>query len=326
MRDKLGETLKQRLWDEYEAERHPEVEGRTSSARHADAVSAADAPALTSKLTQWVAGLVSLTLLIGAIYWVFELGRRDANEVPVIQAMGGVARALPADSGGPEVANQGLQVNQVLASNTTAPIEPETRLAPPPQRVVAEDITPMPAVPPSAGPAILTPVTPPETQPTATPPAPETPAFTLPESRPGADPNMTRPLRRVPGANVLPDSADLLSNAIADAIREATTEASAAPAPAPVAAPQPAPAYIGETMIQLGAYDDEESANRDYDALLIDNQDLMGRLVRFVERREAGGRVFYRLRARGFTSMEEATAMCKALLARSVQCIAVTAR
>ena len=79
-------------------------------------------------------------------------------------------------------------------------------------------------------------------------------------------------------------------------------------------------------MIQLGAYDDEESANRDYDALLANNQDLMGRLVRFVERREAGGRVFYRLRARGFTSKEEATDMCTALLARSVQCIAVTAR
>jgi len=127
----------------------------------------------------------------------------------------------------------------------------------------------------------------------------------------------------------LSENADILSDAIASAILEATTGAAPAPTTPPEAIENPAPpavSFAGEKMIQLGAYDDEESANRDYDLLLEDNQDLMGRLVRFVERREAGGRVFYRLRARGFTNMEEAADMCTALLARSVQCIAVTAR
>ena len=241
------------------------------------------------------------------------------TEVPVIQAMAGEARELPLNSGGPEVDNQGLQVNEVLGSDTTAPIEPETTLAPPPQRVVVEDVTPPAETTPR--PPILVPL---DSLADTTPQAQTT---TLPPSIPGADPNMLRPERRVQAA-ALSDNADLLSEAIASAILEATTGVAPAPANTPDSTPilTPAPSYAGEKMIQLGAYDDEESANRDYDLLLEDNQDLMGRLVRFVERREAGGRVFYRLRARGFTNMEEAADMCTALLARSVQCIAVTAR
>ncbi len=323
MRDKLGETLKKKLWEEYggqKAEDTPPSPRRTAreTATNGEAAQGAS-------LVQWLGGLVSLALVVGVVYWVFELGRRDATEVPVIQAMVGAARELPQNSGGPQVDNQGLQVNEVLGSDATAPVEPQTTLAPPPQRVVAADVTPPVEATPTS--PILVPVTPAQTPPPATPLVAAAPLF---PSLPGADPDMTRPVRRVQAA-ALSGNADLLSDAIASAILEATTgtapaESTPTPAPAVTPAPVAAPSYAGEKMIQLGAYDDEESANRDYDLLLEDNQDLMGQLVRFVERREAGGRVFYRLRARGFTSMEEATDMCAALLARSVQCIAVTAR
>ncbi len=313
MRDKLSEIIKKKLWEEY-GERN--ADGEQPPERHAQPRNVEEPIVHSNHYMQWLGGLVSLALVIGVVYWVFQLGRRDATEVPVIQAMAGAARELPESSGGPVVDNQGLQVNEVLASDATAPVEPETTLAPPPQRVVAEDVTPLPEAPPMA--PILVPVDTPlaPTQEASVAPA------SLPPSIPGADPNMVRPVRRVPAA-ALSDNADLLSDAIASAILEATGTP-----PAPESPPQatPAASYAGEKMIQLGAYDDEESANRDYDLLLEDNQDLMGRLVRFVERREAGGRVFYRLRARGFSSMEEAADMCTALLARSVQCIAVTAR
>ena len=313
MRDKLSETLKRKMWADYSEQGSDEDRPLERRARSRDAEEPA---AQGNSYMQWIGGFVSLALVIAVVYWVFELGRRDATEVPVIQAMAGEARELPENSGGPEVDNQGLQVNEVLGSDATAPVEPETTLAPPPQRVVAEDVTP-----PAETAPILVPVeTPLETVPEAETAQPST----LPPSIPGADPDMTRPARRVQAA-ALSENADILSDAIASAILEATTgaapEAEAVPTPA-----QLAPSFAGEKMIQLGAYDDEESANRDYDALLEDNQDLMGNLVRFVERREAGGRVFYRLRARGFASMEEAADMCSALLARSVQCIAVTAR
>jgi len=313
MRDKLSETLKKKLWSEY-SEQGSEDDRPLERRVHPRTVE--EPVALGNGYFQWVGAAVSLALVIAMFYWVFELGRKDATEVPVIQAMAGEARELPLDSGGPEVDNQGLQVNEVLGNDATAPVEPETTLAPPPQRVVAEDVTPPPAET-TPTPPILVPVEPlPET-------APQTLASSLPPSLPGADPNMARPLRRLQTA-ALSENADILSEAIANAILEATTGAAPAPVNTPEAAPTPS--FAGEKMIQLGAYDDEESANRDYDLLLEDNQDLMGRLVRFVERREAGGRVFYRLRARGFTNMEEAADMCSALLARSVQCIAVTAR
>jgi hypothetical protein len=322
MRDKLGETLKRKLWEDYgeQAADDGQPLDRRAQPRNVDAPEAQGLPYM-----QWVGALISLTLVIGVIYWVFELGRRDATEVPVIQAMVGEARELPENSGGPEVDNQGLQVNEVLGSDATAPVEPETTLAPPPQRVVAEDVTP-PVVAPQT-PLTLVPVEPTQTPPETPPETPveTTSASTLPPSIPGADPNMVRPSRRVQTAALSPN-ADLLSDAIASAILEATTEPTAQAIESTSAQTTPAPSFAGEKMIQLGAYDDEESANRDYDLLLEDNQDLMGRLVRFVERREAGGRVFYRLRARGFTNMEAAADMCSALLARSVQCIAVTAR
>ncbi len=323
MRDKLGETLKQKLWDDHGQEAGEETRPLGQRARSRDMHEPAQGG---SGYMQWVGALISLALVMAVIYWIFELGRRDATEVPVIQAMAGEARELPANSGGPEVDNQGLQVNEVLGNDATAPVEPETTLAPPPQRVVTEDVTPPAET--TAVPPILVPL---EATTNETPGVPVETAqpSTLPPSIPGADPNMARPERRVQAA-ALSENADLLSDAIASAILEATT--GAAPAPAtntPEVSQSPAPpaaSFAGEKMIQLGAYDDEESANRDYDILLEDNQDLMGHLVRFVERREAGGRVFYRLRARGFTSMDEAADMCTALLARSVQCIAVTAR
>jgi len=314
MRDKLSETLKQKIWSDYGEDEGGEDEPLERRARSRTAEEPA---AQGNSYMQWVGGFVSLALVTAVVYWVFELGRRDATEVPVIQAMAGEARELPLNSGGPEVDNQGLQVNEVLGSDATAPVEPETTLAPPPQRVVAEDVTPPAETTPT--PLTLVPL---EAVPEAVPEILTVQPSTLPPSIPGADPNMARPARRVQTA-ALSENADILSDAIASAILEATTGVASEAVPAPT---PPAPSYAGEKMIQLGAYDDEESANRDYDLLLEDNQDLMGRLVRFVERREAGGRVFYRLRARGFTNMEEAADMCTALLARSVQCIAVTAR
>ena len=311
MADRLGENLKQRLWADHQSDDDTMSDQETSE----------NSP-LSSRLAQWVGGLVSLALVLGVVYWVYELGRRDANEVPVIQAMGGVARDVPEDSGGTIVDHQGLQVNEVLGGDNTAPVEPETRLAPPPQRVVPEDTQTAPPVTPESVPV---------PEPAEDPAAPVEETFTLPPSLPGADPDMTRPERRVQRAGLSPN-ADILSQAIANAISEVANEGAGADAEvapeSPTVAPAPPAAaeFSGEKMIQLGAYDAEDSAIRDWDMLVANNLDLMAGLTRFIERREAGGRVFYRLRARGFADMDSATDMCTALLARDVQCIAVTAR
>ncbi len=135
---------------------------------------------------------------------------------------------------------------------------------------------------------------------------------------------MTRPVRRVEQAGLSPNS-ELLSNAIADAI----AEANATPEAVPVVSTGGTIANIvpvGTQMIQLGVFDDEQSALRDWDSLIGNQPDLLAGLERYIERREAGGRVFYRLRAIGFVDSIAASDLCAVLMGRDVQCIPVAAR
>ncbi len=291
---------------------------------------------LAAQIAKWSGGIVSLVLILGVVYWAFELGKRDANDVPVIQAMGGVARERPEDPEGTQANNQGLDVNAVLASDETAPVGAETQLAPPPQRAIAEDVPvsdqpveitndPVPVNP--ALPVIQATETPVETLTTE----PIIPALTdvSAETTPAvADPDMTRPVRRVEQPGLSPSS-DQLSNAIAAAIaQEASDNAPTAPVAPIISEPggNVNDVPVGTQMIQLGVFDDEQSAVRNWDFLLTNQPDLLNGLNRYIERREAGGRVFYRLRAIGFADTAAASDLCAVLMGRDVQCIPVAAR
>lgn len=280
---------------------------RAAKDGNSNAVEREGAETAGARIAKWLGGLVSLLLIVGVVYWVYQLGRRDANDVPVIQALGGVAREQPAEPGGEQASHQGLQVNEVLAGNETAALGEQTTLAPPPQRVVEQD-----------NPVELEAVTTPDAEPAATGDTPI--VFDRPEGLIG-DPTMTRPERRVPVQGLSPN-ADLLSNAIADAIAE---EAGGGPAPVGNTAPVTSIA-AGTVLIQFDVYDDEASAIRDWDVFVESHRDLIGSLTRYIERREAGGRVFYRLRAMGFDDMAHAENLCKALVLRDVPCITARAR
>ncbi|MCF6304068.1 MAG: SPOR domain-containing protein [Rhodobacteraceae bacterium] len=287
---------------------------------------------LAAQIAKWSGGIVSLVLILGVVYWVFELGKRDANDVPVIQAMGGVARERPEDPQGTQANNQGLDVNAVLASDETAPVGAETQLAPPPQRATVEDVpvsdqpaTPVPdTVVPllQAEPVVVETQAPVETLLTE----PETP---IESAEPVIESDMTRPVRRVeqPG---LSSSAEQLSDAIAAAIAQEASDNAPDTAPVEPVISEPGGAVtqvpVGTQMIQLGVFDDEQSAIRNWDFLLSNQPDLLSGLTRYIERREAGGRVFYRLRAIGFADPAAASDLCGVLMGRDVQCIPVTAR
>ena len=58
---------------------------------------------------------VFVALVAGMGLWSYNLGTRDAGEVPVIKAIDGPARIQPEDPGGLQAAHQGLEVNRVLA-------------------------------------------------------------------------------------------------------------------------------------------------------------------------------------------------------------------
>ena len=76
MRDKLSETLKQKLWEEY-GEREAE-DGRPLERRARDRNATKPAEQGTNTM-QWVGAFVSFALVLLVVYWVFELGRRDAH-------------------------------------------------------------------------------------------------------------------------------------------------------------------------------------------------------------------------------------------------------
>lgn len=77
----------------------------------------ATAPGLWAAVFTWAGAIASIALIIGIALWTYRLGVRDAQDVPIIQAMAGPAKIAPKDPGGKTVAHQGLAVNEVLAGN-----------------------------------------------------------------------------------------------------------------------------------------------------------------------------------------------------------------
>ena len=87
---------------------------------------------------RWMGGAVSLALVALILIWVYRLGVRDAQELPVIKARLDPARVRPVEPGGREFANQGLAVNSVLSGGAAQGEGPSSR-APGPQELAGED-------------------------------------------------------------------------------------------------------------------------------------------------------------------------------------------
>lgn len=77
----------------------------------------------------------------------------------------------------------------------------------------------------------------------------------------------------------------------------------------------------GTQLIQLGAFDSPEIAQAQWQRILREHGDLLGTKGPLVQRTISSGRVFFRLRAEGFSDLDEALAICAALTARGVPCI-----
>ena len=79
-------------------------------------------------------------------------------------------------------------------------------------------------------------------------------------------------------------------------------------------------------MIQLGAYDSETVARREWDRFQRQHSDLLGGKDNYVQRIESSGRIFYRLRVAGYETRADTRAACSALSARGVPCMTATVR
>lgn len=267
---------------------------------------------------RWIGAVVSVSLVLGVIYWGFLLGQRDANEVPVIRAMEGNARIVPDDPQGTQADNQGLAVNEVLAETTPSVVNTSTTLAPSAQTVTVEDETMsalevVPDQPASDAEPIVVDA--------ATLMVEINPAVVVPTALDG----MTMPIRR-------PDNflqKDPISDAIEGLLQELIPEEGDTSFETPDLA-RPVPKYgnplldPGAALIQLGAYNSLEDARDIWIEYLGEHGDLLSNSQRFIEPIETGGRLLYRLRAAGFDGLDQTRAMCAALDARGVDCISVT--
>ncbi|MDK8871599.1 SPOR domain-containing protein [Paracoccus sp. SSJ] len=123
--------------------------------------------------------------------------------------------------------------------------------------------------------------------------------------------------------------------------RVAAASASSAPAPVaapaaaaesrPAAAPEPAapaPAQVasGAPLVQIGAFDSDALARGEWNRVSGKFGALFAGKGMVVQEHKANGRTFWRLRAAGFASRDEARRFCAALIAEGVDCIPAAAK
>lgn len=304
------------------------------------------------------AGVVlSVALVAGVAVWGYRIAVRDVSGVPVVRALEGPMREAPAQPGGMEAANQGLSVNSVAAAGIAGPVPDRLTLAPRPAELAPDDAPGLsvegPVVPPPAELAMQGPPVPAEAVALAAasasgavpaePPAPpagpvgaapvdpvaaalaevlaETPEADAPE-----DDGRLAGLRPVARPSVL-TAAPAPAPAAAPAPEPAVVPASVQPAAAvPVAEVDPASLPVGTRLVQLGAFDDVETARAEWDRIAGRFAELMGGKARVIQTAQSGGRTFVRLRAQGFENEDDARRFCSALLAEGAACIPVAVR
>ena len=82
----------------------------------------------------------------------------------------------------------------------------------------------------------------------------------------------------------------------------------------------------GTALVQLGAFASEAIARTEWLRLNKTFPSFMAERARVIQRADRGGRVFYRLRANGFTDLNDARRFCALLVANNADCIPVTVR
>jgi hypothetical protein len=273
----------------------------------------------------WIGAVASVALVVGLVYWVFQLGTRNPNEIPIIHAMKGPARTQPNEPGGVQANHQGLAVNAVQSEGSAEQPAQTVVLAPEQQPLITQDVT-------QNALAKIKPVLRPE--PTVAKQVVEEEIVAAVEAAPAQNPTVQDPTLITESIVVKNNSIVISSsefaprqsliprnrpNDLVKLIEQATTIA-AQPEAAITSVP------VGTRLVQLGAYDSEEIAAKEWDLLIGKHGDLLAGKKHLVQSASSGGRTFYRLRAMGFDTVEDSRNLCSALLARGIPCIPVAAR
>ena len=294
-----------------------------------DPEGAEDSRALGS-VANWIGALVSLALVIGVSLWAYRLVVRDVSGVPVIKASAEPMRVAPQNPGGTAALNQGLSVNQVVKAGDDT--QPEfVTLAPRPMALGDDDI-------PTAQ---IEPVS------TAVIAAPSRKAATV-DIQTLAD-QIAVEVAPLNGELDTSEIVRLDSSSIENALKQALSEpqtsvefVSLRPKKRPdrlqrdVAVPSgelaalrelaPDQIPVGTALVQLGAFASPEIARSEWRRLSGKFSSFMAGRELVIQRAVNGGRIFYRLRAAGFSDLSDARRFCSTLKAAETDCVPVVTR
>ncbi len=277
----------------------------------------------------WMGAIASITLVVGLAYWVFQLGTRNPNEIPIILAMEGPARTQPENPGGTQANHQGLAVNAVQSDGTAEKAAETVVLAPQQPALTAEDLAQdtLAKVQPVLRPAKVNA----EPDTSAQQDLEEAIITAVAEApKPTVqDPTLTTESVVIETQSIVISSSKYapLKSAIplgrpSDLITRIQSATAVSSQPGANASSVP----VGTRLVQLGAYDSAEIAKKEWGNLISKHGDLLEGKQQLVQVATSGGRQFYRLRAIGFETAEDSRNLCAALLARGTACIPVTAR
>lgn len=300
------------------------------------------------KMVNWAGALISVALILGVAIWGYRLAVRDVTGVPVVRALEGPMRIAPEDPGGRLASHQGLAVNAVAADGEAAPPADRLVLAPQPLDLSEEDETyaALRAGPLRDAAALAAAADAEGPVNSALSEDPDAPALEADEAHALALAIAEELSREGPPEVPAAQSGATTAGAVAVSRRPAARPARAAtaasvagvtPAAAqPAASPAPQTAAVqdinpdslpaGTRLVQLGAFDDDASARREWERLSNQFSAYLQGKSRVIQAAESGGRTFYRLRAHGFADEADAQRFCSALLAEQAACIPVLIR
>ncbi|WP_380052579.1 SPOR domain-containing protein [Falsihalocynthiibacter sp. SS001] len=301
-------------------------------------------------IVNFLGAATSIALVFGLGYWGYKLAVRDVSGIPVVAALEGPMRIQPKDPGGQLAMHQGLAVNAVQAVGEAEATADRLVLAPEPvdlleddpvvevatQEPSAKEDQPEPAPAPEPDPQ---PIEEPQQIALTTEPEIEAPeALDVPaaiEAATAENPDIipasiggvaksARPRQRPSGfEDVVSAQQESVAAALAMALAGDADPAAVADDTASLA---PSNLAVGTNLAQLGAYASEDIARAEWVKKTSLYGDYMEGKTRVIERAERGGRTFYRLRAHGFETINEARQFCAALQAEGAECVSVVVR
>lgn len=300
-----------------------------------------------SRMMNLVGAGSSVVLVLGLAVWGYQLTVRDVSDVPVIRALEGPARVQPADPGGQLAQHTGLAVNSVQAEGEAEGPTPQVILAPEPIDLTQEDVMVSRAAEVEVeadgvvAEAVGTVVS---LNDDVSPNDPIAQGRALAERlADGVEPlentlpaqdevalNLARPILdpKVPGVNRSPVPQRKPQVDLAALQSQAAVAAAAAAVGGVVTVPEVDPAEIaaGTRLVQLGAFDDSDTAREEWDKIAARFDDYIDGKQRVIQEATSGGRTFYRLRAVGFDDLNASRRFCAVLVAANAACIPVLAR